>query len=154
MLIRFQVHIHSLYQLILHMRSCKCVTTTNMLVFWSSCLSCLPLCQSTSMDGSAHNGNTGPLLNSRVLGVLQVITLFMTQVSVSQSQLKLYSVHPPSWRGLSLQPNLKKGWLDRTSTFRGRLLRMRGVTFFRGSGRVQLSHNKLKSEISIDKKSL
>ena len=40
----------------------------------------------TSMDDSGHKGNTGQLLNSRVLGVLQVITLFMTQVSVCQSQ--------------------------------------------------------------------
>ena len=29
-----------------------------------------------------------------------------------------------------------------------------GVTFFRGGGGVQLSHNKLKSEIFNDKKSL
>ena len=31
--------------------------------------------------------------------------------------------------GLSLQPNLQKGGLDRTSTFRGGLLGKRGVTF-------------------------
>ena len=46
----------------------------------------------------------------------------------------------------------KKGSLDRTSTFRGGLLGKRGVTFFRAG--VQLSHNKLKSEIFDDKKSL
>ena len=46
----------------------KCVTTTNMLVFWLACLSCLPVCQ--SVDDSGHKGNTGQLLNSRVLGVL------------------------------------------------------------------------------------
>ena len=33
---------------------------------------------------------------------------------------------------LSLQPNLKKGGLDRTSTFRGGLLGKRGVNFLRG----------------------
>ena len=74
-----------------------------MLVFWSACLSCLPVspvCLSvtdsvsqTSMDDSGHNGNTGQLLNSRVLGVLEVITLFMTQVSVCQSQSKLSQNH-------------------------------------------------------------
>ena len=46
----------------------ECVTTTNMLVFWLACLSCLPVCQ--SVDDSGHKGNTGQLLNSRVLGVL------------------------------------------------------------------------------------
>ena len=36
-----------------------------------TCLSlvCLPVSQ-TSMDDSGHKGNTGQLLNSRVLGVL------------------------------------------------------------------------------------
>ena len=52
---------------------------------------CLLVCLSqTSMDDSGHKGNTGQLLNSTVLGVLQVITLTMTQVSVCQSQSKLY----------------------------------------------------------------
>ena len=85
-----------------------CVTTTNMLVFWPACLSCLPVSQ-TSMNDSGHKGNIGQLLNSRVLGVLLVITLFMTQVSVYQCQSKLHSV-PPSFLqgGLSLQTNLKK----------------------------------------------
>ena len=53
---------------------------------------CLSVSQ-TSMDDSGHKGNTGQLLNSRVLGVLLVITLFMTQVSVCQSQLKLSQNH-------------------------------------------------------------
>ena len=57
------------------------------------CLSLLPACPSvkleTSMDGSGHKGNIGQLLNSRVLGVLSVIALAMTQVSVCQSQSKL-----------------------------------------------------------------
>ena len=75
---------------------------------------CLLVCLSvsqTSMDDSGHKGNIGQLLNSRVLGVLLVITLFMTQVSVYQPQSKLHSVPPPPFcRGeLSLQPNLKKG---------------------------------------------
>ena len=92
----------------------------------------------------------------------------MTQFSVCQSQSKLHSVHPPppppplsavgvgGEVGLSLQPNFKKGELDRTSTFTGGLLGKRGVTFFGGGGGggVQLSHNKLKSEIFDDKKSL
>ena len=43
----------------------------------------------TSMDYSGLKGNTGQLLNSRVLGVLQVITLTMTQVSLCQAQSKL-----------------------------------------------------------------
>ena len=50
-------------------RRFKCVTTTNMFVFWSACLSCLPVSQ-TSVDDSGHKGNTGQLLNSRVLSVL------------------------------------------------------------------------------------
>ena len=52
--------------------------------------------------------------------------------------------------GLSLQPNFKKGGLDRTSTFR-RGYWERGGDFFSGEG-VQLSHNKLKTEIFNDKK--
>ena len=82
-----------------------------------------------SVDDSGHKGNTGQLLNSRVLGVLLVITLFMTQlVLVCQPQSKLHSVHPflqgqvgvgGGGGVLSLQPNLKKGRLDRTTTFRG-----------------------------------
>ena len=43
----------------------------------------------TSIDYSGLKGNTGQLLNSRVLGVLQVITLTMTQVSLCQAQSKL-----------------------------------------------------------------
>ena len=46
------------------------------------CLSVTDSVSQTSMDDSGHNGNTGQLLNSRVLGVLEVITLFMTEVSV------------------------------------------------------------------------
>ena len=53
---------------------------------------CLSVSQ-TSMEDSGHMGNTGHLLNSGVLGVLQVITLFMTQVSVYQSQSKLSQNH-------------------------------------------------------------
>ena len=45
------------------------------------CLSLLSVSQ-TSVDDSGHKGNAGQLLNLRVLGVLCVITLFMTQVSV------------------------------------------------------------------------
>ena len=55
-----------------------------------------PVCLSvseTSMDDSGHKGNAGQLLNSRVLDVLQVITLFMSQVSVCQSQSKLSQNH-------------------------------------------------------------
>ena len=55
-----------------------------------------PVCLSvseTSMDDSGHKGNAEQLLNSRVLGVLQVITLTMTQVSVCQSQSKLSQNH-------------------------------------------------------------
>ena len=61
-----------------------------------TCLSfCLPVSpvypsvSQTSMNDSGHKGNTWQLLNSRVLGVLLVITLAMTQVSVCQSQSKL-----------------------------------------------------------------
>ena len=54
---------------------------------------CLSVCLSVKLQLMIHNGNTGQLLNSRVLGVLQVITLTMTQVSVSQSQSKLSQSH-------------------------------------------------------------
>ena len=47
----------------------------------------------TSMDNSGHKGNTGQVLNSKVLGVLYVITLFMNQVSVFQSESKLSQNH-------------------------------------------------------------
>ena len=53
---------------------------------------CLSVSQ-TSMDDWGHTGNTGHLMNSRVLGVLYVITLFMIQVSVCQSQSKLSQNH-------------------------------------------------------------
>ena len=64
-----------------------------MLVFLSACLSYLAVCLSVKLQLMIHNGNAGQLLNSRVLGVLQVITLTMTQVSVSQSQSKLSQSH-------------------------------------------------------------
>ena len=54
--------------------------------------------------------------------------------------------------GFEPPTKLKKGGLDRTSTFRRELLGKKGVTF---SGvTVQLSHDKLKSEIFNDKTSL
>ena len=59
---------------------------------------CLSVSQ-TLMDDSGQKGNAWQLLNSRVLGVLQVITLLMTQVSICQSQSKLHSVHPPFLQG-------------------------------------------------------
>ena len=45
------------------------------------------------MDDSGHKGNTGELSNSRVLGVLLVLTLAMTQISACQSQSKLFQNH-------------------------------------------------------------
>ena len=79
----------------------------------------------------------------------------MTQISVCQSQLKLHGVHsPPPFRrgkGLSLQPNFRKGGLGRTSTFRGGCWERAGDFFL---GEVQLSHEKSKSEIFHDKKNL
>ena len=74
-------------------------------------LACLPVNQ-TSMDDSGHKGNIGQLLNSRVLGVLLVITLFMTQVSVSQSHSKLHSVHPT--------PLLSAGGIEPPTKFKKR----------------------------------
>ena len=59
-------------------------------------LSVSPVCLSVSktlMDDSGHKENTGQLLNSGVLGVLQVTTLFMTPASVCQSQPKLSQNH-------------------------------------------------------------
>ena len=116
---------------------------------------CLSVSQ-TSMDDSGYKGNTGQLLNSRVLGVLLVITLFLTQVSVYQSQFYIVCTPPflqgkGVWEGLSLQINFKKGG----STV---LQLLEGGCWERGrwlySGWVQLSHNKLKSEIINDKDSL
>ena len=154
MLIRFQVHIHSLYQLILHIRCFKCVTTTNMLVFWSGCLSCLPVCQSNVNGWFRSQGKYMANLEFKSSGCA-VGNKLISDSSLSFSvSVKVTQCAPHPWRALSLQPNLKKGWFDRTSTFRGWLLRMRGVSFFKGRGGVQLSHNKLKSEISNDKKSL
>ena len=81
----------------------------------------------------------------------------MTQISVCQTQSKSNSVYPPPFvQGGDSASNqiLKKGGGGLTGPqvlegFAGR----EGVTFFRGGG-VQLSHNKLKSEIFNDKKSL
>ena len=82
----------------------------------------------------------------------------MTQVSVCQSQSKLHSVYPPFCRmggGQLSQPNFKKGGgLDRTSTFTGCCWERGGGGDFFPGGLVQLSHNRLKSEIFDDKKSL
>ena len=47
---------------------------------------------------------------------------------------------------LSLQPNVQKGALGRISIFRGRLLGMRGLTFFKGGCSFYI-RNKRKSEI-------
>ena len=46
-----------------------------------------PVCLSVSQtsDVSGHKGNTGKLLNSRVLDVLQVITLYIYESSLSLS---------------------------------------------------------------------
>ena len=83
----------------------------------------------------------------------------MTQVSFCQSQSKLHSVHLPLLSAgggrLSLQPNLKKGrGLTGPQLLEGGCWG-RGGDFFQGGGGVaQLSHNKLKSEIFKDKKSL
>ena len=59
----------------------------------------------------------------------------MTQVSVCQSESKLYSVHPPSFcregGELSLQPNLKRGGLAGPQLLEG-FAGKEGVTFFSG----------------------
>ena len=56
MFVRFYVHIHSLCQLILCKRRLKCVTITNMFVFWSARLSCLNVCQSNFNGWSRSQG--------------------------------------------------------------------------------------------------
>ena len=69
---------------------------TNMLVFLSACLSCLSflsVCLSIKLQWMIHKGNRGQLLNSRVLGVLLVVTLTTTQFSVCQTQSKLSQNH-------------------------------------------------------------
>ena len=43
---RFIYIVYISWYYILYIRCFKCVTTTNMLVFWSSCLFCLLVCQS------------------------------------------------------------------------------------------------------------
>ena len=78
--------------------------------------------------------------------------LSVSQTSMDDSDHK---GNAGQWGGggrLSLQHNLKKRGLYRTSIFRGGCLK-RGGDFFQGKG-VQLSHNKLKSQIFNDKKSL
>ena len=71
-----------------------------------------------------------------------------------------HSVHPSppfllgEWGGVwACYETFKKGWLDRTTIFRGGLLGKRGVTFFQG-GCIFSIKNKLKSEIFNYKKSL
>ena len=107
---------------------------------------CLSVSQ-TSMDDSGHKGNIGQLLNSRVLGVLLVITLFMTLKSqfVSLSQSYIVCTLPLSPHFCKFK---KRGGLDRTSTFRGGCWD-RGGDFFTG---VQLSHNKLNLKYLMTKK--
>ena len=75
----------------------------------------------------------------------------MTQVSVYQSQSKLHSVPPPSAGGIEPPTKLKKrGGLTGSQLL---VAGKEGGDFFQEVG-VQLSHNKLKSEIFNDKKSL
>ena len=52
--------------------------------------------------------------------------------------------HPLSAEGVEPPTKFSKrrGGLDRTSTFRGRLLGKSVVTFFRGGGELQFSHKK------------
>ena len=111
-----------------------------MFVFWSACLSCLPVSQ-TSVDDSGHKGNTGQLLNSRVLHGCAVINnpIYDSSLSLSVSVKVLvctqHPLPPPFLQrgvGLSLQPNFKKGGLKGPQLFRGGLLGKREVTFFRG----------------------
>ena len=52
---------------------------------------CLPVSQAL-MNDSGRKEKTGQLLNSRVLGVLEVITLTMTS-QICQSQSKLSQTH-------------------------------------------------------------
>ena len=66
MFVRFQVHIHSLCQLILDIRRFRCVPPTCLSFGLLASPVGLSVSQ-TSMDDSAHKVNTGQLFNSRVL---------------------------------------------------------------------------------------
>ena len=83
-----------------YIRYFKCVTTTNMLVFLSACLSCLPVCRSNFNGWFRSQGKHRSTLEFKSSGCA-VITLFMTQVSVCQSQSnsQSYKVAPPFLQG-------------------------------------------------------
>ena len=142
MLIRFQVHIHSLYQLILCVRCFKCLTTANMLVFWSSCLYCLPLCLSNFNGCFGSQGkyratyefkSSGCALSNNLIHDSSLILSVLVKVTQCASP----SPPPPSCRrggGIEPSTKFKKGGLDRTPTFRGGLLGKMGRLFFRGGG--------------------
>ena len=76
----------------------------------------------------------------------------MTQASVCQSQSKLHSVHLLFLQGSWASNQIKKrGGLTRPQRLE-EVAGKEGDDFFPGRG-VHLSYNKLKSEISNDKKS-
>ena len=125
-----------------------------MLVFWSACLSCLSVCQSYFNGWFRSQGKYRATLEFKSSGCA-VSNNFIYDSSLSLSVSVLHSVHPPpflqgGWgvRGGRFEPptKFKKGRLDRTST-----CGKEEVTLFMGGG-LQLSHNKLKSEIFNDKK--
>ena len=130
MLIRFQVHIYSLYQLILYIRCFKCVSTTNILVLWSACLSCLPVCQSNFNGWFRSQGKYRATLefkSSRCAVSNNLIYDSSLSLSVS---VKVTQCAPPKPK-LSLQPNFKKGGLTGPQLLEG-VAGKKGVTFFRG----------------------
>ena len=143
--------------MILYIRCFKCVTTTSMLVFWSACLCCLPLCQSTFNGWFRSQGKYRATLEFKSSGCAVSNNFFWLKsqfVSFCQS----YTVCTPhlflQGGGKGVEPPTKftKAWgLDRISIFRGGCWE-RGGDFFQG--RVQLLHNKSKSEIFNDKNSV
>ena len=136
--------------MILYIRCFKCVTTTSMLVFWSACLCCLPLCQSTFNGWFRSQGKYRATLEFKSSGCAVSNNFFWLKsqfVSFCQS----YTVCTPhlflqgeGGRGLNLQPNLqKRGGLTGPQFLDG-VAGKEGVTFFRGGCNCYIINQNLK----------
>ena len=136
----------------LYIRYFKCVTTTNVLVFWSASLSCLPVCQSNFSGWFRSQGKHRATLEFKSSGcAVSNNLIYDSSLCQSQSNSQSYIVctHPfLQGKGVVEPPTKfkKRGGLTGPQL-------LEEMTFFRGQG-VQLSHNKLKSEIFNDRKTL
>ena len=106
-------------------------------VFWSVCLSCLPVCKSNFNGWFSSQGKYRATLEFKSSGcALSNNHIYDSSLSICQFQSMLHSVHPPlparGGVGFSLQPNFKKWGLTGPQLLEGGCWEI-GMTFFRGS---------------------